>query len=64
LGKPGQYWDRSSFYQFFPKVIDKLAADLRGEFPEMKGFSSRNLKYMKRFAQECPDFLIGQQSAA
>ena len=46
------------------KVIERLAADLRAAFPEMKGFSSRNLKYMKVFAQECPDFLIGQQSAA
>jgi len=46
------------------KVIDHLAVDLREEFPDMKGLSSRNLKYMKYFAQECPDFLIGQQSAA
>ena len=30
----------------------------------MKGYSARNLKYMKFFAQECPDFQIGQQSAA
>ena len=30
----------------------------------MKGFSSRNLKYMKVFAEECPDLRIGQQSAA
>lgn len=44
--------------------IDHLSADLRDAFPDMKGFSSRNLKYMKVFAQECPDFLIGQQSAA
>ena len=46
------------------KVIDRLSADLRAAFPEMKGFSSRNLKYMKAFAQKCPDGLIGQQSAA
>jgi predicted nuclease of restriction endonuclease-like (RecB) superfamily len=46
------------------KVIDQLSADLRADFPDMKGFSSRNLKYMKLFAQECPDLLIGQQSAA
>ena len=26
------------------KVIDRLSADLRSTFPEMKGFSSRNLK--------------------
>jgi len=46
------------------KVIDRLAADLRAAFPEMKGFSSRNLKYMKYFAQMCPAGLIGQQPAA
>ena len=46
------------------KVIDRLASDLREAFPEMKGFSSRNLKYMKFFAQQCPSGLIGQQAAA
>ena len=46
------------------KVIDRLAVDLRAAFPEMKGFSSRNLKYMKYFAQMCPAGLIGQQPAA
>src|SRR5690349_14972304 len=29
------------------KVIDRLAADLKKAFPEMKGFSPRNLKYMR-----------------
>ncbi len=33
-------------------VIPRLAADLREEFPEMQGFSERNLKYMVRFAAE------------
>ncbi|MBS1808646.1 MAG: DUF1016 family protein [Acidobacteria bacterium] len=46
------------------KVIDRLSADLRAAFPDMKGFSSRNLKYMKVFAQKCPTLQIGQQSAA
>ncbi|WP_422931896.1 PDDEXK nuclease domain-containing protein [Singulisphaera sp. PoT] len=46
------------------KVIDRLSADLQAAFPDMKGFSSRNLKYMRTFAQECPDLRIGQQSAA
>ncbi len=46
------------------KVIDRVSADLREAFPEMKGFSSRNLKYMKFFAQMCPAGLIGQQPAA
>jgi predicted nuclease of restriction endonuclease-like (RecB) superfamily len=46
------------------KVIDRVAADLRAAFPEMKGFSSRNLKYMRYFAQHCPACRIGQQPAA
>jgi predicted nuclease of restriction endonuclease-like (RecB) superfamily len=33
------------------KVIDQLSADLRKEFPSMKGFSNRNLLYMKQFAE-------------
>ena len=33
------------------KVIDRLAADLKREFPDMKGFSVRNLQYMRRFAE-------------
>ena len=45
------------------KVIDRLASDLREAFPEMKGFSSFNLKYMRFFAQQCPSGLIGQQPA-
>ena len=46
------------------RVIDRLSSDLRAAFPDMKGFSSRNLKYMKVFAQICPTLQIGQQSAA
>lgn len=46
------------------KVIDRLAADLRLEFPEMKGFSPRNLKYMRAFAQAFPDEQFVQQLAA
>ncbi|MBP1628349.1 MAG: hypothetical protein H6Q00_2824 [Holophagaceae bacterium] len=46
------------------KVVDRLASDLKAAFPGMKGFSSRNLKYMRAFAERCPDFQIGQQPAA
>ena len=45
------------------KVIDRLSSDLRIAFPDMKGLSTSNLKYMRFFAQECPDRQIGQQSA-
>ena len=30
-------------------VVERLAADLRAEFPDMRGFSGRNLRDMKRF---------------
>ncbi len=37
------------------KVIEKLAKDLKAEFPEMKGFSRTNLLYMRSFAKAYPD---------
>ena len=46
------------------KVIDRLSNDLRSAFPDMKGFSSRNLKYMRKFAQTYSDKQIVQQLAA
>lgn len=36
------------------KVVDQLAMDLRLEFPDTKGFSSRNLRYMRAFADAWP----------
>lgn len=46
------------------KVIDRLAQDLRTAFPDMKGFSPRNLKYMRSFADAWPDAEFVQQAAA
>lgn len=46
------------------KVIDRLSGDLSETFPEMKGLSTRNLKYMRKFAHELPPRLIVQQLAA
>jgi hypothetical protein len=37
------------------KVIDQLGRDLRVAFPEMQGFSPRNLKYMRAFAEAWPE---------
>ena len=44
------------------KIIEQLSKDLKSEFPEMKGFSPQNLKYMRRFAQEYTLNVIGQQT--
>ena len=46
------------------KVVDRLAKDLKTAFPNMSGFSPRNLKYMRKFAETYPDKTIVQQVAA
>lgn len=46
------------------KVIDRLSYDLKEAFPEMSGFSPRNLKYMRKFAQSWPDKEIVQEVLA
>ena len=45
------------------KVIERLAIDLRDAFPDMKGLSGTNLKYMRFFAELCPGLEFGQQPA-
>ncbi len=45
------------------KVIDRLSVDLKEAFPNMKGFSVSNLKYMRAFAENCPEIRFGQQAA-
>ncbi len=46
------------------KVIDRLSADLREAFPDMRGFSPRNLKYMRAFAAAWPRKAIVQEALA
>ncbi|WP_234716966.1 PDDEXK nuclease domain-containing protein [Ensifer adhaerens] len=45
------------------RIIDRLALDLRRDFPEMTG-SPRNLKYMRAFAEAFPDEQTVQQLVA
>jgi len=65
------YWDigqtilaRQTAEGWGAKVIDRLSADLREAFPDMKGLSPRNLKYMRAFAQAWPDRSIVQEALA
>ncbi len=65
------YWDigrdilaRQADLGWGAKVVDQLSRDLRHEFPDMKGFSPRNLKYMRAFAEAWPDREFVQQLAA
>ena len=46
------------------KIIDRMAKDLKDAFPEMSGFSPRNIKYMRKFAESWPDFEIVQRVVA
>jgi predicted nuclease of restriction endonuclease-like (RecB) superfamily len=46
------------------KIIDRLSEDLRAAYPDLQGFSPRNLKYMRAFAAAWPDLEIVQRAAA
>lgn len=55
---------RQQYEGWGTKVVDRLAKDLKREFPDMTGFSSRNLKYMRAFAEAYPDEQIVQEVLA
>ena len=42
------------------QVIDNLSANIKRNFPNSTGFSVRNLKYMRSFAEAYPEFPIVQ----
>ena len=46
------------------KVIDRMSKDISDEFPDMKGFSPRNIKYMRKFAESWDDFEFVQRVVA
>lgn len=61
------YWEigkaileRQSAANWGDKVLDQLAQDLKIDFPNLKGFSITNLKYMRQFAKAYSVFPIGQ----
>ena len=54
----GLYWalgkmivERQEDLGWGSAVVDRLSADLRNEFPDMSGFSPRNLLYIKSFTK-------------
>ena len=56
--------DRQKNEGWGAKVIDRLSHDLMVSFPDVKGFSSRNLKYMRAFSEAYPESPFVQQLAA
>lgn len=65
------YWDigrrillRQQKEGWGAKVVERLAHDLSADFPDIKGFSPRNLKYMRAFAETYQDKQFVQQVVA
>lgn len=65
------YWDvgraileRQQSAGWGARIIDRLSHDLRAAFPDLRGLSARNLKYMRAFAAAWPDRSFVQQVAA
>lgn len=65
------YWDigklilaRQEQEGWGAKVIDRLSHDLTTTYPDIKGLSPRNLKYMRAFAAAWPDKAIVQEALA
>lgn len=65
------YWDigraildRQTAEGWGTKVVQRIATDLAAEFPGAKGFSLRNLKYMRAFAEAWPNREFVQQVVA
>ncbi len=65
------YWDlgnlileRQKTSGWGTRIIDRMAYDLDTAFPEMRGFSPRNLKYMRAFTKAWPDRPFVQRSVA
>lgn len=59
-----QLAQRESEQGWGSKVVTRLSADIRTRFPGTKGFSPRNLRYMKTFAQAWPEFPMLQAPLA
>ena len=65
------YWDigrsileRQKNEGWGAKIIDRMSYDLKQAFPEMQGFSPRNLKYMRKFAESWSDPELVQRTVA
>ncbi|HAP36377.1 MAG TPA: DUF1016 domain-containing protein [Bacteroidetes bacterium] len=68
------YWElgadivlKQSETKWGDRFLSQLSKDLTSEFPEMKGFSERNLKYIRQwfsFYTSVPSVVIGQQPVA
>ncbi len=51
-------------FKWGDSFLEQLAKDLKKEYPNSTGYSFRNLKYMRLFAKENNEFIIGQSPIA
>jgi predicted nuclease of restriction endonuclease-like (RecB) superfamily len=55
---------RQTTQKWGAKVVEQLSNDLKSTFPKLKGFSRRNLMYMRQFAENYPQFEFVQAPLA
>ena len=64
----GLYWNIGKVIiensKYGSRFVENLARDIKLEFPKAKGYSIRNLKYMRKFAAFVPDEEIVQTLSA
>ena len=63
------YWELGKMIsekqtQWGTQFLENLSIDLKSKFPEMQGFSTRNLKYIKQFYLFYTNAQIGKQAVA
>jgi predicted nuclease of restriction endonuclease-like (RecB) superfamily len=60
LGKAILDWQHAEGWG--TRVIDRLSSDLRAAYPDMRGLSRSNIKYMRQMAAAWPEPAIGPQA--
>lgn len=55
--------DRQTDVGWGSRIIDRLSFDRKASFPDARGFSPRNQKYLRAFAHAWPEWAIVQSAA-
>lgn len=53
--------EKQKAFRWGEQFLEQLSHDMRQAFPEMQGFSKRNLEYMRRFAMLYPEIDFAKQ---
>ena len=56
--------EKQKTFKWGEHFLEKFSHDMRQAFPEMQGFSKRNLQRMRQFATIYPDLSIAPQAVA